>query len=195
MAAIIRKTFCIAVALAAVSSLADVAVGQGFYQNGVRRNPVTGELEIIRYGQQDYHSWVGPAWGQRGFYGATINPFDGTVMQSTVVRNPVTGHVEVQNQQFNPWTGASVGSNTYYNPFTQRYETYSDVVPPSSIIPPPRGAEKPPADAAAQPTTEGAATEAEGESTDKKPKRELPRVIETNPLLLKPFKPTTEVKP
>jgi hypothetical protein len=137
------------------------AIAQGFYDRQVRRNPVTGRMEVVETGQT-YAPWAVPRRTGGDFYGTRFNPYTGTETQSRVQRNPMTGRLDVDNQYYNPWTGARVETTTRFNPFTNRYETRQIVTPPSNPVP-----------------TEGeTAPTAEQENTRQRVK---PRVIETTP--------------
>ncbi len=118
--------------LAASAAACSLAHGQGYYENHLRRNPYTGQLETIRIGN-GIPRWTGPANRQRNFYGARFNPYTGTAVQTRVQRNPHTGRLEVDNQYYNAATGARLDSSTRYNPFTRRYETGQIIVPPSRL--------------------------------------------------------------
>lgn len=157
--------------LGATLMAAAAANAQGYYQNQARRNPLSGELEVIRVPQRPV-PWIGPYRDGRRFYGQSFDPATGTFARSVVRRNPLTGRLEVNNQYFNPWTGANMRQTQYYNPLTRRYERASVFVPPSYVQPPP---EQQPA---------GQDEEQSGERS-----RPRPRVIENVPTLTPPEVP------
>jgi len=139
------------------------AAAQGFYQNTARRNPITGELETLR------DSTIYPPGNvvgrdQRAFYGSRFTPYTGTEVQSRVWRNPITGRLSVENQYYNPWTGARMETATRFNPFTQRYETVQLLRPPH------------------RPPTEAPERSEELSDEDQQDRRRTgPRIIETKP--------------
>ena len=117
----------LAVSAIAVSS----ADAQGYYRNGVRRNPLTGAIEIVDYG---YSRLLYGDPYYRGFRGTTLDPVTGSITSSRVSRNPFTGRLEVDNTYFNPWTGAQYSNSSRYNPYTRRYEGNQSFVPPPQPI-------------------------------------------------------------
>ena len=142
--------------------ISSLATAQGYYQRNVQRNPITGRLEIVP-APNGYGRFIGPMRGDRDFYGARFNPYNGTATQSRVQRNPVTGRMYVQNEFYNPWTGARVGSTTRFNPFTGRYETVQTVTPPHRL------------------PAEVEMVEPMPDSADNSTTSSKPRVIETSP--------------
>ncbi len=163
--------------------LAVAADAQGFYRNGVWRNPYTGQLEI-----NDYTQTYRPGFGTRSspdFFGVRRDPYTGTIVETRVQRNPFTGRLEVANDFYNPYTGARTESARRFNPFTQRYETTANFTPPYRL--PPDVAGGPPADGGYAPPPE----------TIRPPKTpERPKIIETyNPLLVPTLPPDVKPQP
>jgi hypothetical protein len=126
------RPFITLFALVIVALIADFARAQGYYRNTVRRNPITGQLEIVP-NTQGYSRWSGP--GGSGFNGAAFNPNTGTLAQTAVRRNAATGQREILNEYYNPWTGARLQSASRFNPVTGRYETLTYQMPPTRSVP------------------------------------------------------------
>ena len=82
----------------------------------------------------------------------------GSLQVTAVRRSRFTGRLEYYNQYINPWTGARYSTATQFNPFSGRYETVHNFVPP------PERAQRP--------------TESAEASNTRIPKRGI-RVIET----------------
>ena len=113
------------IALTATACLSTTMVqlsAQGYYSRTVVRSPVTGRQQIV-----DNHRprWTGDGKGGFMFDGAT-----GSLQVTAVRRNRFTGRLEYHNQFINPWTGARYSTGTTFNPFTGRYQTLHNFVPP-----------------------------------------------------------------
>lgn len=147
------------------ANTATIAHAQGYYQRNVRRNPVTGRLQVVD-SAGGIGRIAGPHRDQNSFYGSRFNPYTGNAVQSRVRRNPVTGRLDLDNEYYNPWTGAKAQTRTRFNPFTRRYETTQVVTPPNLV---------PPSEA------ESEATTTEEKPAQRSPSRSRPRVIETDP--------------
>jgi hypothetical protein len=152
-------------ALILAASLVDFAAAQGFYRNTVRRNPITGQLEIVP-NTQGFNRWQGP--GVSGFNGAQFNPYTGTLNQTAVRRNTVTGRTEVINEYYNPWTGARLQTGSRFNPLTGQTETMTFEMPPTRSFPSEEEA-----------APELATERAQPQNTGTRPKRQPPKVINT----------------
>ena len=109
-------------AFACFASATTEVTAQGYYSRTAIRNPVTGRQQIV-----DYQSprWYGNGKGGFMFDGAT-----GSLQITAVRRNRFTGRLEYQNEYVNPWTGARYNTGTTFNPFTGRYQTLHNFVPP-----------------------------------------------------------------
>lgn len=110
------------VTFACVSLIAAHLSAQGYYSRTVVRNPVTGRQQIVNYQH--------PRWTSHGQGGLMVDGASGSLQRTAVRRSRFTGRLEYHNQFFNPWTGASYTTDTTFNPFTGRYETLHNLVPP-----------------------------------------------------------------
>ena len=102
--------------------IAPLVHAQGYYNKTAVRSPVTGRQHIV-----DYHAprWTGP--GQGGFM---FDGGSGSLQITSVRRSRFTGRLEYYNEFMNPWTGARYSTATQFNPFSGRYETLHNFVPP-----------------------------------------------------------------
>jgi hypothetical protein len=103
-------------------ALRNSALGQGYYDKTVQRNPATGRQEII-----DLHV---PHSNGQGHGGLMFDGPTGCLQLAAVDRNPRTGRLEYYNQYMNPWSGARYTTATRFNPFTKEYETAHRFLPP-----------------------------------------------------------------
>ena len=83
---------------------------------------MTGRQQIL-----DYHAprWTGPGQGGYMFDGQS-----GSLQVTAIRRSRFTGRLEYFNEFMNPWTGARYSTATQFNPFSGRYETIHNFVPP-----------------------------------------------------------------
>ena len=102
--------------------IAQFAQAQGYYNQTAVRNPVTGRQQVI-----DYQA---PRWTGAGQGGFMFDGGSGSLQVTAVRRSRFTGRLEYFNQYMNPWTGARYTTATQFNPFSGRYESVHNFLPP-----------------------------------------------------------------